>query len=129
MSGHLFYADRYYGFDDAIYASLRLLEMLADEERSLSELLDELPKTYATPEIRFACPDERKFEVVRRVLDHYRHGDVLDIDGARVRFPGGWGLVRASNTQPALVLRFEADSPGRLAEIRAEVEGVVARSA
>lgn len=129
MSGHLFYADRYYGFDDAIYASLRLLELLADEERSLSELLAELPRTFVTPEIRFDCPDDRKFDVVRRVLDHYRHGDVIDIDGARVRFQGGWGLVRASNTQPALVMRFEADSPQRLAEIRAEVEGVVARSA
>jgi phosphomannomutase/phosphoglucomutase len=129
MSGHLFYADRYYGYDDAIYASLRLLEILADEERSLSELLAELPRTFVTPEIRFDCPDDRKFDVVRRVLDHYRHGDVLDIDGARIRFPGGWGLVRASNTQPALVMRFEADSPERLAQLRTEVEGVVARSA
>ncbi len=129
MSGHLFYADRYYGFDDAIYASIRLLELLADEERSLGELLAELPQTFATPEIRFDCPDDRKFDVVRRVLDHYRHADVLDIDGARVRFCGGWGLVRASNTQPALVMRFEADSATRLAEIKAEVEGVVARSA
>ena len=129
MSGHLFYADRYYGFDDAIYASLRLLELLADEERSLSEMLAELPRTFVTPEIRFDCPDDRKFDVVRRVLDHYRHADVLDIDGVRIRFPGGWGLVRASNTQAALVMRFEADTTERLAALRAEVEGVVARSA
>lgn len=129
MSGHLFFADRFYGYDDGIYASLRLLELLARDERSLADMLAEIPETFTTPEIRVDCPDDRKFEVVRRVLEHYRKShDVIDIDGARVGFADGWGLVRASNTQPALVLRFEASTPARLGEIRAEVEAVVARA-
>ncbi len=123
MSGHMFFADRYYGFDDAIYASFRLLEIIDRAGRGLGALLSDLPKTSATPEIRIDCPDDRKFEVVRRAADYFRtHYEVIDIDGARVRFPHGWGLVRASNTQPALVLRFEADSPEALAEIRSLFE-------
>ncbi len=126
MSGHVFFADRYYGFDDAIYASLRLLEILSENKETLEELLADVPKTCSTPELRVDCEDELKFGVVQRVLDHYRTThDVLDIDGARVNFSGGWGLVRASNTQPALVLRFEAQSERRLQEIRSEVEAVV----
>jgi len=126
MSGHVFFADRYYGFDDAIYASLRLLEIIAESGQSLDQLLADVPATHSTPELRVDTPDEVKFGVVQRVLKHYRAThDVLDVDGARVNFPGGWGLVRASNTQPALVLRFEAESPERLAEIRSEVESVV----
>jgi phosphomannomutase/phosphoglucomutase len=127
MSGHVFFADRYYGFDDAIYASLRLVELLSHTSKTLPELLEGVPRTYATPELRVDCPDEQKFAVVERVLAHYRAThEVLDIDGARVKFDGGWGLVRASNTQPVLVLRFEAQSEARLAEIRAEVEAIVA---
>ncbi len=119
MSGHMFFADRYYGFDDAIYASFRLLEIIDRAGHGLAALLADLPKTSATPEIRLDCPDERKFEVVRRATEYFRaHYEVIDIDGVRVRFPHGWGLVRASNTQPALVLRFEAARDPALAEIR-----------
>jgi phosphomannomutase / phosphoglucomutase len=123
MSGHMFFADRYYGFDDAIYASFRLLEIVSGEERSLGEILSDLPHSAFTPEIRLDCPDDRKFEVVRRAADYFRkHHDVIDIDGVRVNFGDGWGLVRASNTQPALVMRFEAANAKRLAEIRAIFE-------
>lgn len=119
MSGHMFFADRYYGFDDAIYSSFRLLEIIDRAGRGLGELLSDLPKTSATPEIRLDCADDRKFEVVRQAADYFRaHYKVIDIDGVRVGFPHGWGLVRASNTQPALVMRFEADSDSALAEIR-----------
>jgi phosphomannomutase / phosphoglucomutase len=129
VSGHIFFADRYFGFDDAIYASLRLLEIVAESGKKLSELLSDVPQTHVTPEIRVDCPDEVKFGVVAQVLAHYRAThDVLDVDGARVNFEGGWGLVRASNTQPALVLRFEAISPERLQSIRNEVEAVVQRA-
>ncbi|HET8939244.1 MAG TPA: phosphomannomutase/phosphoglucomutase [Polyangiales bacterium] len=126
MSGHVFFADRYFGFDDAIYASLRLIEIVAESGKPLDELLADVPETHSTPELRVDCADEVKFDIVRKVLEHYRAThDVLDVDGARINFEGGWGLVRASNTQPALVLRFEAATPARLAEIRAEVERVV----
>jgi phosphomannomutase/phosphoglucomutase len=120
MSGHMFFADRYFGFDDAIYASFRILEILSREGRGLGALLADLPPSYFTPEIRVDCPDDRKFEVVRRAAEFFRkHHEVVEIDGVRVNFADGWGLVRASNTQPALVTRFEAVSEKRLAEIRA----------
>jgi phosphomannomutase / phosphoglucomutase len=123
MSGHMFFNDRYYGFDDAIYASFRLLEILGREGRGLAGLLSDLPKTSFTPEIRLDCPDDRKFEVVRKAADFFRKNyETIDIDGARVNFPGGWGLVRASNTQPALVMRFEARDAQTLAEIRSIFE-------
>lgn len=126
MSGHIFFADRYFGYDDAIYATLRLLEILAAADRPLHELIGDLPETHSTPELRVDCADEIKFDVVRRVLEHYRSThEVVDVDGARIAFDGGWGLVRASNTQPVLVLRFEASSAERLAAIRDEVEAVV----
>jgi phosphomannomutase/phosphoglucomutase len=129
MSGHLFFADRYFGYDDAIYASMRILEIAAQAKQPLSELLADVPATHATPEIRVDCADDVKFDVVSRVLDRFRAShEVLDVDGARIRFDGGWGLVRASNTQPALVLRFEADSPTRLQAIRDEVEAAVAQA-
>jgi phosphomannomutase / phosphoglucomutase len=119
MSGHMFFNDRYYGFDDAIYASLRLLEILGREGRGLAALLSDLPKTSFTPEIRLDCPDDRKFEVVREAADYFRRNyETVEIDGVRVTFPDGWGLVRASNTQPALVMRFEARDERTLAEIR-----------
>lgn len=128
MSGHMFFADRWPGFDDAIYATARLLEILAREGRPVRELLADLPETFTTPEIRVDCPDAVKFEVVRRVQDHYRATHrVIEIDGARVDFgDGAWGLCRASNTGPVLVLRFEARTPERRDAIRAEVEAVVA---
>jgi len=129
MSGHVFFADRYFGYDDAVYASLRLLEILAATDQSLSQLLADVPTTYSTPELRVDCSDESKFQIVDQVLAHYRAShEVLDVDGARISFDGGWGLVRASNTQPALVLRFEAATPERLDAIRSEVEGVVAHA-
>ncbi len=119
MSGHMFFNDRYYGFDDAIYASFRLLEILGREGRGLGAILSDLPRTAITPEIRLDCPDNLKFEVVRKAAEYFRaHYETIDIDGARVSFPGGWGLVRASNTQPALVMRFEAQDEKALGEIR-----------
>ena len=126
MSGHIFFADRYFGYDDAVYAACRLLEIVAARHQSITELLADVPKTYNTPEIRVECPDKIKFEVVRQVTDYFRQREeVIDIDGVRVLFPDGWGLVRASNTQPALVLRFEALSEERLGEIRQAVESVL----
>jgi len=124
MSGHLFFADRYFGFDDAIYAGARLLEILSHTQGPLSNLLADVPKTVYTPEIRLECPDEKKFEVVSRLTAEFkRTNEVIDIDGARIKFEGGWGLVRASNTQPVIVLRFEADTDENLAHIRGIVEG------
>ena len=126
MSGHIFFADRYMGYDDAVYAACRLLEILATDNKSVSDLLADVPKTFSTPEIRVDCPDNVKFEVVEKITDYFRQREnVIDIDGVRVLFDDGWGLVRASNTQPALVLRFEALSEKRLEEIRATVEGVL----
>jgi phosphomannomutase/phosphoglucomutase len=119
MSGHMFFADRYLGFDDAIYASFRLLEIIDREDRGIGELLSDLPPTCATPEIRVDCADEEKFQVVSRLADYFRSRyEVTEIDGVRVKFKSGWGLVRASNTQPALVLRFEAKDEAALGEIR-----------
>jgi phosphomannomutase/phosphoglucomutase len=119
MSGHMFFADRYRGFDDAIYASFRLLEIIDREGRGIADLLGDLPPSHATPEIRVDCPDETKFQVVSKLADYFRSRyEVTEIDGVRVKFDSGWGLVRASNTQPALVLRFEAKDEGALSEIR-----------
>jgi phosphomannomutase/phosphoglucomutase len=127
MSGHMFFADRYFGFDDATYASCRLLEILTKTGKKISELLSDVPQTFTTPEIRVECPDNKKFAVVQKVTDFFREKyNVIDIDGVRVLFEDGWGLVRASNTQPALVLRFEAISEDRLSEIRNLIESVLA---
>jgi phosphomannomutase/phosphoglucomutase len=130
MSGHIFFADRYFGFDDAIYAAVRMLEIVADAGKSPRQLLADVPKTASTPELRVSCPDAIKFDVVARVLAHYRAShEVIDVDGARILFgEGAWGLCRASNTGPVLVLRFEALADDRLASIRAEVEAQVARA-
>ncbi|MFO0591928.1 MAG: phosphomannomutase/phosphoglucomutase [Polyangiaceae bacterium] len=130
MSGHMFFADRWPGFDDATYAAVRLLEILGAEGKTMGELLADVPLTFVTPEIRVDCPDAIKFEVVRAVTEHYRATHpVLDIDGARVDFgDGAWGLCRASNTGPVLVLRFEARTAERRDAIRAEVEAVVAKA-
>jgi len=130
MSGHMFFADRYYGFDDALYSACRLMEIVARSGRPLSAQLADLPKTVATPEIRVDCDDERKFEVVKRVTEQYRKThQIVDVDGVRMLFPHGWGLVRASNTQPVLVLRFEASTPELLAQYQSEVESAVAQAA
>ena len=123
MSGHLFFADRYFGYDDAIYASCRLVELLSKTDKKLSRLLDDVPETFSTPEIRVDCPDEIKFKVVEEVKGQLEKGyPIIDVDGVRAQFGDGWGLVRASNTQPALVLRFEALTERRLYEIKALVE-------
>ena len=124
MSGHIFFKERYFGYDDAIYASLRLLEILAKSGRPLSTLLADLPKSVSTPEIRLDCADDKKFIIAERAKEYFRkHYEIIDVDGVRVRFPEGWGLIRASNTQPALVLRFEAKSEEKLNEYRAVIEG------
>jgi phosphomannomutase / phosphoglucomutase len=127
MSGHFFFADRYFGYDDAIYAGLRLLEILTAQAGPLSSLFSELPKRHFTPELRKTCPDDKKFAVIeglrRKLADR---GSVNELDGIRVTYDdGAWSLVRASNTGPVLVLRFEAPSAERLAQIRADVESVV----
>jgi len=123
MSGHQFFADRYFGYDDAPYAGARLLEILSNTTGPLSELLADLPPTVNTPEIRLDCPDEKKFDVVSGLVEQFKQtNQVIDIDGARILFEHGWGLVRSSNTQPVLVLRFEADTEEHLNEIRGTVE-------
>jgi phosphomannomutase/phosphoglucomutase len=136
MSGHLFFADRYFGYDDAIYAACRLVEILkklkaeGDAETSLSSLLADLPKTFNTPEIRFDCPDNIKFKVVDRAKENFLRGndmpqkprEVITVDGVRAVFEKGWGLIRASNTQPVLVMRFEASDPASLESIKIMME-------
>ncbi len=125
MSGHIFFADRYFGYDDAIYASLRLMEILKKNgpPYSVKKLLAGVPETIATPEIRVDCPDDKKFDVVTNIKKGLaKEHQIIDIDGVRVQYPGGWGLVRASNTQPALVLRFEAVDEGTLKEIQNDIE-------
>ena len=119
MSGHIFFAERYFGFDDAIYAGARLLEVLSRTRGSLAEMLSDVPEMVNTPEIRMDCPEDRKFRIVEELAAEFKKEyDVIDVDGARVLFDGGWGLIRPSNTQPVLVLRFEAEDAARLEEIR-----------
>ena len=119
MSGHIFFADRFFGYDDAIYASLRFLEIMERDGRPVSEFLSDLPRTYSTPELRMDCPDNVKFDLVRELTELYRAKyPIIDTDGVRATFNGGWGLVRPSNTQPILVLRFEADTPEALDRIQ-----------
>ncbi|MBN2397668.1 MAG: phosphomannomutase/phosphoglucomutase [Deltaproteobacteria bacterium] len=126
MSGHIFFADRYFGYDDAIYASVRLLEILSLTGKKLGELLADVPHTFNTPEIRIECPDDMKFQVVEKVKERFASDyDVIDIDGVRVQFDNGWGLVRASNTQPVLVLRFESKTEEGLDAIKSLVEGAL----
>jgi phosphomannomutase/phosphoglucomutase len=128
MSGHMFFADEYYGFDDALYAAGRLLRILSNSDRPLSSLLGDVPRYPITPEIRVTCPDDRKFDVVAAVVETFKkEHEVIDIDGARVLFGDGWGLIRASNTQPALVLRAEAADEPALARIKQTLAGALAR--
>ncbi len=128
MSGHIFFAHRFFGFDDGIYAGARLVELLSHAEGPISGMLADVPKTFTTPEIRRDCPESLKFRLVDSMVTHFKErGDkVIDVDGARVEFDDGWGLIRASNTQPILVLRFEADTEARLSEIQAVIEGALA---
>ncbi|HET9450857.1 MAG TPA: phosphomannomutase/phosphoglucomutase, partial [Aggregicoccus sp.] len=131
MSGHIFFKQRYFGFDDALYATARLLEILTHEQQKLSELLSDVPRTFASPELRVATVEEKKFEVVRRATELLRAAGhpIVDVDGVRVTLPdGAWGLIRPSNTQPILVLRYEASSEARLREVQALIEATVERA-
>ncbi|MFA4917395.1 MAG: phosphomannomutase/phosphoglucomutase [Syntrophales bacterium] len=126
MSGHLFFADRYFGYDDAIYASVRLLEILSMTGQKISEILSDVPRTFSTPEIRVDCPDQIKFQVVEEVKAYFKKDyRIIDIDGVRIPFDDGWGLLRPSNTQPVLVLRFESSTEERLHEIKKMFEDVL----
>ena len=126
MSGHIFFADRFYGFDDATYAGARVLEILSKTDKKLSELLSDLPETFSTPELRVPCAEEDKFTIVQKIADEFsRTNEVITTDGARILFENGWGLVRASNTQAILVLRFEADTEESLRKIQTTVESRV----
>jgi len=128
MSGHLFFADRYFGYDDGIYAGARLLEIMSNTDGPVSSLLADVPVMLNTPEIRVDCPDEKKFEVVRIITKEFKKThEVIDIDGARILFEHGWGLVRASNTQPVIVMRFEADSQIHLGDIQTRVSAIAER--
>ena len=123
MSGHMFFADRYFGYDDAIYAACRLIEIVVNSGKPLSAQMAGLPKMVSTPEIRVDSTDESKFQLVERVAQRFRAThEVIDVDGVRVLFGDGWGLLRASNTQPVLVMRFEAKTPELLAAYQREVE-------
>lgn len=125
MSGHMFFADRFFGFDDAVYAGARVMEMLADQNLAASELLSDVPSAVTTPEIRVECPDARKFDLVEEAKAHFSGlgYNIIDVDGMRIKFDDGWGLLRASNTQPSLVLRFEAPDDARMSEMRSLIEG------
>ena len=126
MSGHMFFRDRYFGFDDALYATLRLLEIIADSDQPLSNMLSDLPDVYSTPEIREQCSEEQKFILVNIVSEKLKSNfRIIDIDGARVEFPKGWGLIRASNTQPVIVMRFEATSKNDLEKYEEHVRNLL----
>ncbi len=127
MSGHMFFTEGFYGHDDALYAAARLLRIVADAKRPVKQLLADVPRFVSTPELRVDCPDDRKEAIVAEALAHFRAKyEVSDVDGVRILFGDGWGLIRSSNTQPILVLRFEASSEARLQALRAEVEGWLA---
>jgi phosphomannomutase/phosphoglucomutase len=123
LSGHICFADDYIGIDDALYDACRLVDLLARQEKPFSEMVASLPSYHSTPEIRIEVDEEKKWEVVERALEHFRKThDVIDVDGARVLFGDGWGLLRTSNTQPVIVARFEARTEERLMEIQSLVE-------
>jgi phosphomannomutase/phosphoglucomutase len=128
VSGHVFFHDKWFGFDDAVYAGARLLEILAATDASLAEIFDSIPRVFNTPELRIDCGDDVKFRVVDAIRDYFKKIlPVIDIDGARVQFPHGWALVRASNTQPALVVRYEADTEEELQKIESQVDAIIRR--
>ena len=120
MSGHIFFADEYYGFDDALYVGLRLLKLLSNTNKKLSELTSQIPKYYSTPEMRIDCKDDNeKFKITEKAVDFFTTNyDCLTIDGVRIKFKNGWGLVRSSNTQPVIVCRFEATNENDLNKIK-----------
>ena len=123
MSGHMFFGGDYYGFDDALFAAARLLDYLAKTNETISVILSNLPQRCSTPELRVDCDDDRKFDIVARAVEHFSSKyETLNIDGVRISFADGWGLIRASNTQPVLVMRFEAGSEDALQSYRGEVE-------
>jgi phosphomannomutase/phosphoglucomutase len=128
MSGHMFFSEGFFGFDDALFAAGRLLRYVASTGRSLDDLVASLPQYFSTPETRLACPEERKFEIPEALKREFagKHR-VIETDGARVEFGDGWGLVRASNTQPVVVVRFEARTAERLAEIQESMMGPLRR--
>jgi phosphomannomutase/phosphoglucomutase len=128
MSGHMYFAEGWYGFDDALYGAARLLRIVADAGKNPGELLADVPRFVSTAEIRVDCPDDRKFGIVADAVKHFgARYTTVDVDGVRIVYPDGWGLVRASNTQPVIVMRFEARTRERLDAIRAEVEGWLAQ--
>jgi len=131
MSGHMFFADRFFGFDDAAYAGARVMQMLTETGKTFSELLQDVPHAEVTPELRIDCSDERKFDLVNEAIAHFSAlgYEIIDIDGMRIKFSDGWGLLRASNTQPALVMRFEAPNKIRLLEIRNLIEDWLKKNA
>jgi phosphomannomutase / phosphoglucomutase len=123
MSGHMFFADRCFGYDDAIHADCRLVEMPAHSPRSLSRMPDDFPDAFVTPEIRVPCDDDKKFQAAEKVKSYFsRKYRLIDADGARIPITQGWGLARASNTQDILVLRFEADTRENPDAIRSQFE-------
>lgn len=124
MSGHMFFGGDYLGFDDAMFAAARLLDFMSQQDGPMSSLTSDIPPTFVTPELRVDCPDAKKFDVVRQAAEHFsQHYEVLTLDGARIEFSDGWGLIRASNTQPVIVMRFEALTEANLQRYRDEVEG------
>ncbi|PZR03639.1 MAG: phosphomannomutase [Archangium gephyra] len=127
MSGHIFYKHRFFGFDDAPYTAARLLEILSNEKQSLAELLADVPVTYSSPELRFDTVEEKKFALVQRCTEKLKSKglELITVDGVRVTFPDGWGLIRASNTTPILVVRYEAKTKERLKEIQALIDGTI----
>ncbi len=129
MSGHFFFADRYYGYDDGIYSGLRMAELLSEKTEKLSDIIAALPKYYSTPEIRIPAPEEKKFSIVKEATEEFQKQkyEVITVDGARIQFGDGWGLIRASNTEPALILRFEAKTPERLDVIQKTIKAALAK--
>ncbi|MEO8909350.1 MAG: phosphomannomutase/phosphoglucomutase [Gemmatimonadaceae bacterium] len=124
MSGHMFFSEGFYGFDDALYGAARLLRIVADSGKTIRELLADVPRFVSTPEIRVDCPDDRKFGIVEEARQYFADKyELITVDGVRVLFGGGWGLIRASNTQPVLVMRFEARTKEELARIQSEMQG------
>lgn len=124
MSGHMYFDEGWYGFDDALYGAARLLKIVADSGTSVHQLLADVPRFVSTPEIRVDCPDDRKFGIVSDAVRYFSaRYKTIDVDGVRIQYPDGWGLIRASNTQPVIVLRFEARTRDQLDMIRGEIEG------
>jgi phosphomannomutase/phosphoglucomutase len=123
LSGHICIADEYFGFDDAPYAACRLVDLIARSGRTLSEMVSDFPVYVSTPELRIDVTEDTKFAIVEAAQAHFKESrDVIDVDGARIQFDGGWGLLRASNTQPIIVARYEAETEKQLTAIREEIE-------